>query len=326
MLSMSAGRVGSRWLRASLLAGLFAFVVVPGCGGEDEPAEPPVPSLATVYCAAQDACCATDGRTNDGPRCRADVASQLDPKKLGTPEAAACEALLRARTADGTYCERSTYENGVYVCSGIFRTGDTVPSVPVGAVCKVGRDCLSPSPEVDAICVPSSWSGLLNPPPIPSICIEVRGGALGEGPCVRTRTGDDLTYLSPSQLSPPPLQALACDRGDGVYCERQTKTCRPTVAAGEPCEVDEQCASPDLACLYRPGQPSYLCVPRRALGASCGPDDRCVFGAGCESGACVRKKRFAESCRQGSECDSGICVQGYFCSGPGDGRVHGCYD
>ncbi len=322
---MSRAREASRWLRASFLAAAIGFAAAPGCG-EDEPSEPPVPSLAVAFCAARDACCAADGRTNDGPTCRRETAAQLDPTKLGTPQAAECEALLRARTADGTYCERSTYENGVYVCAGLFLGGDTIPSVAKGEVCRSTLECLSPGAEVDVACVPSSWSGELNHPPIPNICIEVRIGKLGEGPCVRTRTGLDLQYLDPSSLSPPPLAGLACDRADGIYCDHYTETCQPTARAGEACETDRQCASPDLACLYRVGQSTYLCLPRRSLGESCGSDDRCVFGAGCESGTCVRKKRVTQSCSRGSDCDSGVCIEGYFCSGPGDGRVHGCYD
>lgn len=127
---------------------------------------------------------------------------------------------------------------------------------------------------------------------------------------------------SKGTCEPPPGAGEPCDEADcdeGLYCDSDQR-CRARKAAGDACELDQECLSD--SCAYDSGTASYACAAKKANGEDCYYSDDCDSG-NCENDVCANKRGNGEDCTQASECQSGSCdYQTYTCAAAdGDDKV-----
>lgn len=119
------------------------------------------------------------------------------------------------------------------------------------------------------------------------------------------------------RCGPPPGDGQPCAAGDvrcaeGLAChvEGEASVCRPPVAAGESCGLDESCAT-GLYCDFREGR----CAPWFAPGTTCRDGNECGDG-----GACVPDDAGAFRCvprpTRGEACFLDTCAPGLVCRSP----------
>lgn len=284
-------------LTVALLAGAC------GSGGGGSPAPIPmdgyVQAVINRNCARNVAC----GQTPDMATCVA--SSWLDLGQLfaavsagkTTYDGAAAAKCFAATSLVSVACTRSAHETTPTdpSCAQIFNG-----TLPEGAACSEADDCLS------ANCNTTTCSG--TPPCCTGTCAAAAGAPLP--------IGGDCTAAGSSCVA-------------GAYCQSPSALCVAYVAAGQPCNVnnDEICAAgltcaPDATltqqlCAVLPAEgescvgtecnvlgdfcstTTEICVPKIAVGGVCGPTGAgCVDYAYCDPGSqtCLARGKAGEAC------------------------------
>lgn len=98
------------------------------------------------------------------------------------------------------------------------------------------------------------------------------------------------------------LDALDCTTDDVRTIRACDPVVRGTVAEGDPCQVDAQCAG-DAFCDTSAGGTCGVCAERKANGASCsGDDDECAGRRCSAAGACRDVGQVGDGCNDDDDC------------------------
>jgi hypothetical protein len=295
-----------------VLASLSAVAValsLYACDSGDGGGGGSIGSLVDAQCSAYHSCCVASGQDSSKEACVGFYNAFGATKAAAGPNAAECEALLRERTADGTFCTLGSRKDGVDICDGAFgdkkdtTSGKTAP----GAACKSDSECAVVTPGATAECYYRS-SFTNGSSSTTQTCAERVVRAAGEA-CTSTLTfdGATLSFSSGSTDGPPPTQIGICRNADGLYCGRTNKVCAPLVALGETCEGSESCADATNDCTFASGGTGSVCTAKRKIGEACSSFDRCEKGAGCKGDVCVALAPNGTACASSSECAGGSC-------------------
>lgn len=262
--------------------------------------------LIDALCNASQVCCVKEGSDSSKEACVAFYKAFTAGAKVG-PTAAACEQLIRQRSADGSFCEQGTDDaNGADICDGALELsgkGNTPKQKP-GDTCDTESDCSVNTAGADAYCAYSSSGGAQT-----STCVEVLTAAAGE-PCLYTLTVEGYrsqTFSGSGTTDPVPTSVGQCRYADKLYCDSQSKTCKPIGAVGEACTGFDSCTA-EANCEFDSATSKQICKAKAALGEACnGSSNACVKGTGCKDKVCSALLPNGSACTLSSECANSIC-------------------
>jgi hypothetical protein len=303
--------------------GLLPPATFAACSDGDGGGNSSASSLIDAQCAAFDACCQAKGEASDPQSCKAFYAIFGAGSTLG-PNAAECEALLRERTADGSYCTLGAVKDGVDICHNALGDpsgGTNTGTKPPGAACNDDDECLAPAGG-EARCSYRTTFDENNQATTTQTCVQLTKGGAGEGPCSAT-VGVDGSSTSYGSSSPPLNTTVECYQAEGLFCPQYGEQCQTYAAIGAECSGNTQQCNPLTSyCRFGSGDggaPSS-CAALLALGEACSPGDECVADAGCQNEVCTKLKANGEACAVSSECASHSCVN-QKCEGYGGGTL-----
>lgn len=282
-------------------------------------------SLIDAQCAASDMCCKAAGNESDPASCKQFFTLFGANAQLG-PDAAACEALLRERTADGTYCSLGTKKDGVDVCKNAWITSSnsgTNGTKPAGAECNDDDECAAPAGGEGRCDYRTTWDEN-NQATTTQTCVQVKPGAAGEGPCGASVQDNGSSSTSYGSSQERLNTFVECYEKDGLYCPEYGQPCKAFAAIGESCtgSFGGGCNPSTAYCNYASGTDGSgpVCALRIAVGEACTSGQTCVAGAGCQNDLCVALKASGEPCEVSSECAGNSCVN-KVCSGSSGGAT-----
>ena len=140
----------------------------------------------------------------------------------------------------------------------------------------------------------------------PGHCVLRIEGAKGDGPCVATKDGDGLSFVSSYTTSV--ATGYYCDKAKNLGCDDgNSQTCIDLVGVGAPCEDDDLC----VATAYCGAEKK--CVPRHEVGEACYSTRDCVEGARCDEYGSEKCEALLEDgaiCAYDHVCLSRVCSNG----------------
>lgn len=265
------------------LAALICLSVATGaCGGAPvvlTPAEEEfVKGYTDAMCGNTAVCCPLFGYpAATEARCRRDARAELLRARRAHFSPQRAALCVEAINASYQTCTFATFDV-LEACFDVWNSGQ-----PPGSPCDFRADCAAPGDHL-------AWCE-------DSACVEIVPAGEGE-PC------DDPTVPVST------LERQWCDEHQGLICNRIAGVCQRAALVDEPC-ANVPCA-PELACRSS----TRTCIPRGALGATCGGVTRqaepCLDGLYC-TGTCEARVppggscAAGQSCLEGDECDGTTC-------------------
>jgi hypothetical protein len=278
--------------------------------------------LIDAQCAAFDLCCQATGEPSDPASCKAFFALFAGGSSVG-PNAAACEALLRERTADGSYCTLGAVKDGVDIChNALGDASDNTSSgtKPPGALCEDDDECLAPAGGT-ARCASKTTFDDQHQSTTTRSCAQTTRGGLGDGPCSSTVRADGSSSVSYSSNTEPLDTTVECYEADGLFCPMYGQTCESYAEIGKECADHSRLCNPRTSfCRSNGSGAQSICTALRAVGETCTGSSECGSETSCREGVCAPLKQNGEACSVSSECASDSCVN-LKCGGYGGGTL-----
>lgn len=284
--------------------------------------------------------CAEGARCSALDACEAPSSGQPCASEVDCPEAEVCgeAGACRARdfSASGMACSGPDACAGDALCLASARR-ECQPKVSAGPcasddACPLGEFCdgavCAPAPGLDAACGNGVWCavglacrfapgvGEGTCQPLPQAGEFCALGSLGpfvcaEGLACRERTCGPV----PTEGMACAVGALRCAEGLGCHVEDADSVCRPRVAAGAACGLDDSCDD-GLYCNFRDNR----CAPWAALGEACRDGNECGPAGACVPNEtsefrCVSRPGSAEACFLDDSCQAGLACRSPFAAG-----------
>lgn len=266
-----------------LVAGL---VLVIGCSKEESKPTPgasdndggtlvaEAQTFVEALCSVYAACC--DDGTADA--CAASVAAQASGAAFDAARAETCLASVREKSRITLCLEAPTP-----TCAAVFKLNKA--KAP-GKSCTEARDC-SNGDDGDGLCIVGT-------------CRRASTGKEGDR-CIGTLVDGKIEPLAVIEV---PAGAL-CHARDGLYCDEESKTCKPRGNIGA------KCVGLDVSCVDEAWCPTTTgeCVRRTPFRGACEDAYECTLGSQCandgEGGAaCIEFADVGASCERGDECNA----------------------
>jgi hypothetical protein len=258
--------------------------------------------FAQTLCPGMAACCQAHNFAHDDATCKQSVEGTLNAALVARQNL----KVVYDPNAAGRCLD--AYTNAFSACADPGRTvtdachGIWVGTVDVGGACTESQECKD-TPSANASCS----QGRCTVDPLGQKPARAQSGE----PCIGTCTENGSGY-SCSSFAGSSTTAGSCYTNDGLGCDRTTAKCTPLPILGQPCDVENGCATG----AYCNGS---VCVAEQSSGpctvsAACTAESHCTFTTNPTgtSGSCLPKKADGSPCGsqlecQGDHCQNGLC-------------------
>ena len=255
--------------------------------------------FAQALCPGMAACCQAHNFAHDDATCEQSVEGTLNAALLARQNLkVSYDPSAAGRCLDA-------YMNSFKTCADPGRTVTEachaiwVGTVDLGGACTESQECKD-TPSADASCT----AGVCTVDPLGQKPARAQAGEPCSGTCTENGSG-----YSCSGFGGTSTTAGSCYTNDGLGCDRTTTKCTPLPTLGQPCDVENGCATG----AYCNGS---VCVAQQSSGpctvdAACTAESYCSFNTTApQPGGCLPKKADGSPCGSQLECQANHCQNG----------------